>query len=81
MPHETDGSVNLLHLVSGESAVVESPDGAFAPFPIRFAETFIVPAAVESYTIRPLQAGADAEGATIKASIREDGRDDLRVVR
>lgn len=70
VPHDTDGGVNVLNLVAGKAAVVESPDGAFEPFPIRYAETFIVPAAVGKYSIRPLQTGSDERCATIKASVR-----------
>jgi mannose-6-phosphate isomerase class I len=68
VPHDTGGGVNVLNLVAGEEAVVESPDGAFAPFTVHYAETFIVPAAVGVYTIRP--AKPDSECATIKAYVR-----------
>ncbi len=83
-PHDTGGeelgSVNVLNLVEGEAAVVESPDGAFAPFPVHYAETFIVPAAVGPYTIRSICASAVAEHATIKASVRiTSGFRDLEV--
>ncbi len=70
VPHDTCGGVNVLNLVAGEAAVVESPDAAFAPFPINFAETFIVPARVGRYTITPLRPGADRRCATIKAFVR-----------
>lgn len=70
--HDTAGRLNVLNLVAGEAAVVESPESAFAPFPIHFAETFIVPAGVGRYTITPLRAGADARCATIKAYVRPD---------
>src|ERR1700722_15788188 len=53
VPHETAGTVHVLNLVEGEEAVVESPHHAFEPFIIHYAETFIVPAAVGPYTIRP----------------------------
>jgi mannose-6-phosphate isomerase class I len=69
-PHHTGGGVNVLNLVEGEEAVVESPGRAFEPFVIHFAETFIVPAAVGPYTIRPLKFSARAECATIKAYVR-----------
>lgn len=69
VPHDTNGTVNMLNLVEGEEAVVESPTGAFEPFVIRYAETFIVPAAVGPYTIRPVN-GANGTSATIKASVR-----------
>lgn len=64
------GSVNVLNLVQGEEAVVESPDGAFEPFVVHYAETFIVPAAVGPYTIAPHGPRALGEHATIKAGVR-----------
>jgi hypothetical protein len=68
MPHHTHGGVHMLNLIAGPEAMVESPTGAFAPFPVAYAETFIVPAAVGAYTVRPLAAGAEV--ATIEASVR-----------
>jgi mannose-6-phosphate isomerase class I len=65
--HDTQGGVNVLNLVEGPEVVVESPDRAFEPFMVHYAETFIVPAAVGRYTIRPAQAG---RCATIKAYVR-----------
>ena len=49
-----------LNLVEGDEAIVESPTGAFEPFVVHYAETFIVPAAVGPYTIRPARSGARA---------------------
>lgn len=68
--HETNGSVHVLNLVEGEEAVVESPDRAFEPFVVHYAETFIIPAAVGRYTIRPYGAAAGKECMTIKAYVR-----------
>ena len=68
--HETGGGVNVLNLVEGEEAVVESPSAKFAPFIVHYAETFIVPAAIGSYTIRPHGPSAGKECATIKAFVR-----------
>ncbi|HYA26265.1 MAG TPA: mannose-6-phosphate isomerase [Terriglobales bacterium] len=65
--HETQGGVNVLNLVEGPEAVVESPEHKFEPFVVHYAETFIVPAAVERYTIRPIKSG---RCATIKAYVR-----------
>lgn len=70
VPHHTHGSVNVLNLVEGEEAVVESPDGAFAPFVVHYAETFIVPAAVGDYTIRPCGASTGRECGTVLARVR-----------
>ena len=51
--HDTQGNLHVLNLVEGEAAVLESP--AFAPIEIHYAETFIVPAAVGRYIIRPVR--------------------------
>jgi len=72
VPHETNGTVNVLNLIEGEEAIVESPTGAFEPFIVHYAETFIVPAQVGSYTIRPHGAAQGKRCATIKAFVRED---------
>ena len=68
--HFTDGSVNVLNLVEGREAIVESPDGRFSPFIVHYAETFIIPAGVEEYTIRPYGESDGKECVTIKASVR-----------
>jgi mannose-6-phosphate isomerase class I len=73
VPHETQGTVNVLNLVEGDEAVVESPGGAFQPFIVHFAETFIVPAKVGSYTIRPHGQALGKQCATVKAFVREKG--------
>ena len=70
VPHNTAGNVNVLNLVEGEEAVVESPCHAFEPFIVHYAETFIVPAAVGAYTIRPHCGAVGAQCATIKAYVR-----------
>ena len=64
--HDTQGGVNVLNLVDGDAALVESPDGSFEPFEVHYAETFIIPACIGRYTIKPL----GGECMTIKASIR-----------
>lgn len=68
--HETGGSVNVLNLVEGEEAVVESPEGKFAPFVVHYAETFIVPAAVGRYTVAPYGKSVGKRLATVKAFVR-----------
>ena len=68
--HHTGGTVNVLNLVEGREAVVESPTGAFKPFIVHYAETFIVPAAVGTYTIRPHGEAIGSECATLKALVR-----------
>jgi mannose-6-phosphate isomerase class I len=69
-PHDPGGGVNVLNLVAGREAIVESGEGAFEPFVVHYAETFIIPAAAGPYTIRPHGAGATDECATIKAYVR-----------
>lgn len=68
--HHTGNSVNVLNLVEGEEAIVESPAGAFKPFVVHYAETFIIPASVGEYTIAPYGKSAGQECGTIKASVR-----------
>jgi hypothetical protein len=58
--------------VEGREAVVESPDEKFEPFVVHYAETFIIPADVGAYTIRPWGESEDKECATIKAYIRKN---------
>jgi mannose-6-phosphate isomerase class I len=70
VPHSTDGGVNVLNLCEGEQVVVESPTGKFQPFVVHFAETFIVPAAVGDYVIRPHGPSEGKRCATIKAFVR-----------
>lgn len=68
--HNTGGSVNVLNLVEGEEAEVVSPDSSFAPFTVHYAETFIIPAAVGDYIIRPTEKSQGSRLATIKATVR-----------
>src|SRR5690606_21924779 len=68
--HHTNGSVNGLNLVPGVEANVESPSGAFAPFVVHYAETFIIPEQLKTYTIRPFGESERKECATIKAYVR-----------
>ena len=69
--HHTGGGVNVICLVEGLHAVVESPANAFAPFVVNYAETFIVPASVGDYTIRPYGAGEGKQCGTMKAYVRK----------
>jgi hypothetical protein len=69
-PHDTLGTVNVLNLVDGEEAVVESPTGAFDPFVVHYAETFIVPASVGRYSVSPTGRSFGRRCGTIKAFVR-----------
>jgi mannose-6-phosphate isomerase class I len=68
--HDTRGGVNVLNLVEGHEAIVESPDNAFEPFIIHYAETFIVPAAVGPYKVGPHGSSIGKQCATMKAFVR-----------
>jgi mannose-6-phosphate isomerase class I len=70
--HHTHGTLNVLNLVQGRSALVQSPSGAFEPFEVHYAETFIVPASVGAYTITPIEPEpGSTEFATLKAFVRD----------
>ncbi|RWZ52812.1 mannose-6-phosphate isomerase [Labedella phragmitis] len=73
VPHDTNGTVNVLNLVEGDEAIVESPVGAFEPWVVHYAETFIVPAAVGPYTIRPHGESVGRRLATVKAFVAGTG--------
>jgi mannose-6-phosphate isomerase class I len=68
--HAGNGSVQMLNLIEGEEAVVESPDGMFEPFVVHYAETFIVPASIDSFVIRPSGPSMGQTIATIKAFVK-----------
>ena len=72
--HDTGGTecggVHVLSLVEGREATVESPTNAFDPFVVHYAETFVVPAAVGRYRIRPSGESEGTTIATIRASVR-----------
>jgi mannose-6-phosphate isomerase class I len=68
--HHTEGNLNVLNLVEGDAAIVESPSGAFSPLTVHYAETFVVPAAVGAYTVRPATPSAKPL-ATMKAYVRK----------
>lgn len=64
--------MNVLNLVQGAQAIVESPKDSFAPVDVHYAETFIVPAEVGKYVIRPGGRRDSEECATMKAFVRPD---------
>lgn len=71
VPHDTHGTLNVLNLVEGEEAVVESPENVFEPFVVHYAETFIVPACVGRYRISPTKK-TRSPLATMKAFVRNE---------
>jgi mannose-6-phosphate isomerase class I len=70
--HETGGTVNVLMVVDGKQAIVESPDNEFQPFPVNFGEAFIIPAKIKKYSIRPYGKSEGEEIATLKAYVRDN---------
>ncbi|MBM5721042.1 hypothetical protein D8X92_10035 [Listeria ivanovii] len=50
----TNGSVNMLNLVEGETAQIESLDNSFHPFIVHYGETFIVPEQVKTYRVHAI---------------------------
>lgn len=70
VPHDTDGGVQVLNVIKGDELIVESPTGAFDPFVVHYAETFIVPASVGPYTVRPYGSSEGKYCGTIKAYVR-----------
>ncbi|MFC3493806.1 class I mannose-6-phosphate isomerase [Glycomyces rhizosphaerae] len=72
--HDTEGTVNVLNLVEGDEVEIVSPTGAFDPYTIHYAETFIVPAAVGPYLIRRTSRSRSERFGTVKASVRGTSR-------
>ena len=68
--HHTNGGVNVLNLIEGREVIIESPSEKFESYVVHYAETFIVPAAVGEYTIRPYGESKGSKCATIKAYVR-----------
>ena len=68
--HHTGGGVNVLNVIEGDELLVESETDAFVPFVVHYAETFIIPACVGSYTIRPYGVSEGKTCGTIKAYVR-----------
>lgn len=79
IPHQTGGVVNILNLAEGREAIVESPSGAFDPFVIHYAETFIVPAAISEYTVRPYGESEGKTCTTVKAFVRTENISNHRI--
>lgn len=61
-------SVHVLNLVEGKEMTIESPDGAFRPFTVHYAETVILPAAAGEYRLCPTEGSPEIR--VIDASVR-----------
>ena len=68
--HNTNGGLNVICLIEGSQAIVESPNKAFEPFIVNYAETFIIPAVIGAYTIRPFGDSIAKKNGTLKAFVR-----------
>jgi mannose-6-phosphate isomerase len=66
---DTAGNINILLLVAGRAAVVESPEDRFQPFLARYGETIIVPAQIGAYRVRPLRTNPAKPHALLRARI------------
>ena len=67
--HDMKDGVNVLNLVDGTSAVIESITNEFPPFTLQYVETIIIPAAVKAYSIRPEKENEEIN--FIKAYVRQ----------
>ena len=67
--HDMKDGVNVLNLVDGTSAVIESITNEFPPFTLHYVETIIIPAAVKAYSIRPEKENEEIK--FIKAYVRQ----------
>lgn len=65
---KSDGEFAMLNLVDGRAALVESPTGAFEPYKVNYAETFIVPASAGDYNLKPFIYGETIK--VLKANVR-----------
>jgi mannose-6-phosphate isomerase class I len=68
--HFNNGSVNVLMLVEGREALIESPEGLFDPHIIHYAEAIVIPASIKSFSISPYGKSKGKELITIKAFVR-----------
>jgi hypothetical protein len=64
--HHTHGGVNVLNLVEGDEAIVDSPSGAFAPFVVHYAETFIIPPQWASIAFHRRAKASDSRSPPLK---------------
>lgn len=51
---EKDNTAHMANLVEGQACIIESVDGSFLPYQVNYAETFLIPAGVKEFYIKPL---------------------------
>lgn len=61
-----EGGVSSCNVVEGRGAVIESTDSSFEPYEVHYAETFIIPASVKKFVVKPL----DGEVKILRATVR-----------
>lgn len=69
---DTQDNVHVICLVEGDEIVIESPTKAFEPFEVHYAETFIVPAAVGAYTMKPIGKSIGQKCGTMLGFVRKN---------
>ncbi|MCK5372586.1 MAG: class I mannose-6-phosphate isomerase, partial [Cyclobacteriaceae bacterium] len=67
--HKRFNSVDVNCLVEGDEAIIESPGNEFEPFVVHYAETWVMPAHLGAYTIRPYGLGEGHKCGTLKAFV------------
>ena len=68
--HNTNNTLNVLMLIDGKQAIIESPNHAFEPFIVNFAEAIIIPAFVGEYTLTPTEKNKGEKIAVIRAFVK-----------
>ena len=70
--HKRNKSVDVICLIEGDEAIVESTSHEFEPFIVHYAETWIMPAHLGEYTIRPFGKSERNRCGTLKAFVRHN---------
>jgi len=68
--HNTNHETQVLNLIEGEEALIESPTNQFAPYVIHYAESVVIPALIGAYTVTPHGVSEGKEIGLIKAYVR-----------
>lgn len=66
----TEDNVNVFNLIDGDEATIEGMDASFEPFTVHYAETFIIPASVGDFTIRPSGLSEGKKISVVRAYVR-----------
>lgn len=66
-------AIQIIVVVEGEEAVIESIDGSFEPFTAHYGEATFIPAAVNKYRIRPSKNAGSEETAIVRISYPNQG--------